>query len=214
MTGNLVVQIMSQYGVSPMEIERQASAAEEIITTTTMDSTMAESLSGSTTTVSPMLTTTPNFKAHELASAVSFVIGLMMPIASLFRLGFVSIYLSDQFLSGFTTAASLYVFTSQLRYLSGVHLPYRSGYFAIIRTIIDLVEDWRQINYACVIISLVAMAILLFSKIYINAWLVKRKIGIPFPIELLVVIGATVFSAMFDFHGRYDVPVVGYIQAG
>lgn len=212
MTGNIIVKVMLDAGQSLEQIEKTAmgeTVTEAAITTV------------SSITTSSITTIQPGFnddrikiEPAEIAAAISFVMGVIMPLGSLLRLGFISIYLSDQFLSGFTTAAALYIFTSQLRYLTGVHLPYESGYFAIVKTVLDLIEKWTQIKIPCVLISFVCICILLFSKIYINKWLFKKGIQIPFPIELLVVIGATLVSTVFDFHGNYGVPVVGHIQAG
>lgn len=221
MTGNVIVQVMESHGVSLAQIEAGTSSkplvTEATIETTTMMATAEFTSSSSIANNfvnSQTGTQTVDFKTYEIAAAISFIMGIIMPLASFLRLGFISIYLSDQFLSGFTTAAALYIFTSQLRYLTGVHLPYRSGYLAIVYTVYDLIIEWKHINISCLIISAVAMAILLFSKIYVNKWLFRLGIQIPFPIELLVVIGATVISSIFNFHGNYNVPIVGHIQAG
>lgn len=68
-----------------------------------------------------------------IANAIGFVIGCYCAVLGCFRLGFISNYLSEQLISGFTTSASFYVFTSQVRYLLGLHLPYRSGLIAVLR---------------------------------------------------------------------------------
>lgn len=88
--------------------------------------------------------------------------------AGVFRLGFISIYLSDQLISGFASAASVYVFTSQLRYLLGVDFAYRSGFLAIVYSYIDVFIRFKEINITAVTISAICILVLLFFKLYVN----------------------------------------------
>ena len=48
-----------------------------------------------------------------------------------FRLGFLTRYLSDPLISGFTVGASFVVFTSQVKYIFGLKVPRQSGIFAV-----------------------------------------------------------------------------------
>lgn len=43
------------------------------------------------------------------------------------RLGFISYYLSDYLVGGFTSGAAIHVFTSQIDYVFGTHLKRFSG---------------------------------------------------------------------------------------
>lgn len=49
----------------------------------------------------------------------------------LLRLGFVTIYLSDPLVSGFTCGAACHVFTSQVKHVFGISVPRYSGVFVI-----------------------------------------------------------------------------------
>lgn len=50
----------------------------------------------------------------------------------IFRLGIVSVLLSDTLVSGFTTGAAMHVLTSQIKDLLGLDIPKHKGYFVII----------------------------------------------------------------------------------
>jgi solute carrier family 26, other len=50
-----------------------------------------------------------------------------------FRLGILSFLLSECLVSGFTTAAAIHVFTSQVKDLLGLELPRISGNFEVIK---------------------------------------------------------------------------------
>lgn len=48
-------------------------------------------------------------------------------VLGLLRFGFVAIYLTEPLVRGFTTAAAVHVFISQLKYLLGIQTPRFSG---------------------------------------------------------------------------------------
>ena len=49
-----------------------------------------------------------------------------------FRLGFVTTFLSDPLVSGFTTGAACHVFTSQIKHIFGIKMGRYSGPFKLI----------------------------------------------------------------------------------
>ncbi|XP_015789465.1 solute carrier family 26 member 6 [Tetranychus urticae] len=154
-------------------------------------------------------------EAVEIAIAISFLIGLYQLVFGIFRLGFFSVYMSEQLISGFTTACSFYVFTSQISYLFGLHLPYRSGPLALIYTYKDLVCNFDAINVPTLIISVTCCLIILAFKFVINPLLARHtSLSIPFPIELVLVILSTVISDIFTIRERWGVQVVGPIPRG
>lgn len=50
-----------------------------------------------------------------------------------FRLGFVSVLLSDTLVSGFTTGAAIHVLISQIKDLFGLKVPMTKGNFSLIK---------------------------------------------------------------------------------
>ena len=55
------------------------------------------------------------------------------------RLGFITIFLSDPLISGFTTGAACWVFTSQIKHIIAIYPERYSGPFALVkvRNVID-----------------------------------------------------------------------------
>ncbi|KAI1289834.1 Prestin [Halotydeus destructor] len=196
MTGNLVIQVMRENGID-LEAENG-----------NLTAILAGSVSNLTTMSDRPLETI------QVATAASLCMGIYLAFFGIFRLGFVSIYLSEQLISGFSSAASIYVFTSQLRYLLGVDYAHRSGLFAIILSFADVFERFDEIQLQAAFISLSCIAILLLFKLYVNEK-IKQKTGfkVPFPIELFVVIGGTLLSNILDFESK-GVKVVGEIKQG
>ncbi|RWS31688.1 solute carrier family 26 member 6-like protein [Leptotrombidium deliense] len=151
----------------------------------------------------------------QIAVVVSFLIGIYKLIFGILRLGFVSVYMSEQLISGFTTAASVYVFTSQLPYLTGIQLHHASGPLALINIYIDLFRHISTISYLTLCISVTCCIILFIFKFYTNNFIRKKfNINVPFPIELLLVIIATLCSAIFDTEKNWKIKNVGPIPRG
>lgn len=128
------------------------------------------------------------------------------------QLGFVAVYLSEPLLSGFVTGSSLTVITSQVKYLLGLEIPRHEGVGSFILTWVDLFRYIQNTNICDLVTSLVALAIIMPVKRINDRY--KEKMKAPFPIELLVVIVATVISHYFNFEERYKSAVCGDIPTG
>lgn len=48
-----------------------------------------------------------------------------------FKLGFITIFLSDPLISGYTTGAAIHVFTSQLKHIAGFDISTPPGLFRV-----------------------------------------------------------------------------------
>lgn len=109
-------------------------------------------------------------------------------------MGIVTIYLSDNLVSGFTCGSAFHVLTSQVPKLLGISVPKYSGALSLIyvslmlntalqnyfrlkrvfpllffhlQTYIDLFEHITMINWATVIVSTLCIIFLLFGKVKI-----------------------------------------------
>ncbi|GFO43881.1 sulfate transporter-like [Plakobranchus ocellatus] len=61
------------------------------------------------------------------AMAVTFTVGLLQVFLGMMRLGFLTTFLSDPLISGFTTGAAIHVFSSQIKSAFGVKVRRFSG---------------------------------------------------------------------------------------
>ncbi|NXE48373.1 S26A2 protein, partial [Casuarius casuarius] len=150
--------------------------------------------------------------AITVALSLSFLVGLYQILLGVLQLGFVSVYLSEPLLSGFVTGSSLTIITSQMKYLLGLKIPRHEGVGSFILTWVDLFRYIQNTNICDLVTSLVALAIIVPVKEINDRY--KDKMKAPFPIELLVVIVATVLSHYFNFEERYNSAVCGDIPTG
>ena len=147
----------------------------------------------------------------EMASMIALLIGLYQLLFGFLRFGFISVYMSEQLISSFITASAFYVLTSQLGYMSGLHLKARSGPLALFYIYKELFSSVGQMNGYSLIFSAICVVILLMFKLYLTEKIKEwTKLQIPFPIELVIVVGSTFLTSFFKF----DIETVGQIQMG
>lgn len=79
---------------------------------------------------------------------------------AVFRLGFVSVYLSAPMLDGFATGASFTILTVQVKYLLGLKIPRHQGYGTVIITWINVLANIHKTNLCDLITSVICISIL------------------------------------------------------
>ncbi|KAK6039234.1 hypothetical protein COOONC_23261 [Cooperia oncophora] len=62
-----------------------------------------------------------------IVTSLAMCVGFIQVAMAILRLDFLTAFLSDQIIGGFTTGAAVHVFTAQLNKILGVPLPQRSG---------------------------------------------------------------------------------------
>lgn len=127
-----------------------------------------------------------------------------------------TLYFSDELVSGFTTGASMHVITTQIKDLLGYNPQSPKGAeFQLPVSWYGYGEHISNTNYVTLCLSLAAMSVLALGKYWINPLVkTKWKSPVPVPFELLVVIVGTVVSYLLDLNKKYGVKVVGDIPTG
>ncbi|UXP30621.1 sulfate permease [Reichenbachiella agarivorans] len=136
----------------------------------------------------------------ELAVLLALMIGMIQLTMGLFRLGFLTNFLSRPVITGFTIAAVLIIMVNQLKYLTGVDLS-RSKYLHEI--IVELISKTSDINWYSFAIGVSGVLLTL----------VLRKISPKVPASLvLVVLGSLV---VYFFHlETIGVSIIGFVPKG
>ncbi|XP_044536495.1 solute carrier family 26 member 6 [Gracilinanus agilis] len=148
----------------------------------------------------------------EVASALSLLVGVFQIGLGLIHFGFVVTYLSEPLVRGYTTAASVQVLVSQLKHVFGLEPEDYSGPLSLIYILLDILWKLPKSNVSTVIVALVASVLLLAMKM-INQKLGK-KLPVPLPAELIMLIGATAISFGVGLNHKFGVGIVGDIPAG
>uniref|UniRef100_A0A3Q1JLE2 STAS domain-containing protein n=1 Tax=Anabas testudineus TaxID=64144 RepID=A0A3Q1JLE2_ANATE len=150
--------------------------------------------------------------AISIATALTFMAGIYQVLMAVFRLGFVSVYLSAPMLDGFATGASFTILTVQVKYLLGLKIPRHQGYGTVIITWINVLANIHKTNLCDLITSVICISILVAGKEIQERY--KDRLKIPLPTELVVVAGATLASHFGELNSHYGSSVSGHIPTG
>ena len=148
-----------------------------------------------------------------IAMATSFMAGIILLVMGLFRFGFITNYLSVAFVGGFTTAAAFHMATSQVSKILGIKIGTYIGAGKMVLIYKDIFNNLEDTHLGDLAVGLVSCAILLAVKIGINERY-EKKMKMPVPIDLILVITATIISHFAEFERRFGIHVVGDIPSG
>lgn len=148
----------------------------------------------------------------QVAVVLTTLVGIIQFVLGLLRFGFVAIYLTEPLVRGFTTAAAVHVVVSQLKYLLGVKTQRFSGPLSAIYSVKAVLSDITSTNVSTLILGLVCLVFLYAIKDLNERF--KKKLPIPIPGEIIVVIVSTSVSYGMSLSEGYKVDVVGKIPTG
>ncbi|CAG2060374.1 unnamed protein product, partial [Timema podura] len=155
-------------------------------------------VSGNITT-EPPLSELREYTPIQVATAVTFMVGIYQLLMYILRLGIVCTLLSETLVNGFTTGAAVHVLSSQIKDLLGVDIAKYKGPFK------KHVQKITTANVAAIIVSAITMVVLVINNEFLK---------VPVPIELLVVVAGTLVSTYTKVIADYDIVVVGTIPTG
>ncbi|XP_063301292.1 sulfate transporter [Pelobates fuscus] len=162
--------------------------------------------------VTEALTCDRSCYAITVGATVTFMAGVYQVAMGFLQVGFVSVYLSDSLLSGFATGASITILTSQVKYLLGLSIPRANGIGSSIYTWIYIFQNIHMTNICDLVTSIVCLLVLIPAKEINECY--KSKLKAPIPIELFVVVGATLASHFGHLHENYGSSIAGTIPTG
>ncbi|XP_051976502.1 prestin-like [Xyrauchen texanus] len=148
----------------------------------------------------------------EVVVALTTLVGIIQFVLGLLRFGFLAIYLTEPLVRGFTTAAAVHVSVSQLKYLLGVHTARFNGPLSVLHSIDAVFRNIASTNVVTLIVGLVCTVFLYAVKVLNEHF--KKKLPIPIPGEIIVVIVSIGVSYGMMMSENYGVEVVGKIPTG
>lgn len=153
----------------------------------------------------------------EILASISAFVGLIQILMSLVRMGSLSLMLSDQLVSSFTTASAIHVITSQISGLLDMDLgPVPEGTFKVFRIwwlfLNRLTGDFNRMT---ALLSVISILFLLAVKEILEPRLKRRFTSLTcLPSELMLMAALIFCSWFWSFQTEYDIRIVGYIPIG
>ena len=133
------------------------------------------------------------------AASLTLMVGVLLVVASILRVGFLANFISEPVLSGFKAGIGVVIVLDQVPKLLGVHFP--KGSF--LQNLLALFQSLPHTSGATLAVSLVMMALLVSLKRFVPR--------VPAP---LVTVGAGIAATSLLGLEAYGVETVGKIQRG
>ena len=151
-----------------------------------------------------------------IASTLTFMIGCVLIVFWILRLGFISNLFSRPFTRAYLAAASVLVFVSQLEKMFGITIrePIPFIFEAPVRLhrVIEQILMIR-VNWLSIVISATSIFVL-YIFMLLDKFLKKKGFPFPIPIELIIMVIFTVASYFAKFDANFGVETVGAIPRG
>ena len=182
----------------------------EVATSTTSDS-CSNSTNKSTLAFSPQV-----LEKIGIATTLNFLIGCVLIVFGVLRLGFISNLFSRPFTRAYVAGAGVHVFVAQLDSMFGLTIcDVIPSIFKVPYTVYRVIEQivMLRVNWLSIGISAICIVVIYIVK-FLNDFLQKKKFPFPLPIQLFVIIIFTVASYLAKFDANFGVNTVGTIPRG
>lgn len=158
-----------------------------------------------------VLTYSKAYTPIEVASVICLTVGMIQGFLGFCKIGYLSMFLSNSLISGFTSGAAVLVFISQLPQALGIKIPKHTGMFNAMSSLYSLAKNISETNYIAFLMFLSVTAILFTYSIVIKP---KLKCTFLIPIELIIMIISTIISYCLNLNKHYSVKIIGSIPVG
>ncbi|XP_026223455.1 solute carrier family 26 member 6-like [Anabas testudineus] len=145
----------------------------------------------------------------QITSSLAVLTGIFQILLGVVKFGFVVNYLSEPLVRAYTTGSAFLVCISQLKYIFGVTPSQFSGPLSVIYTLVDICQLLPKTKVQELLVSVVALTILIAIK-GISAYY-RQKLPLPIPVELFLIVAATLATHFGDLNSKYDIGVIGEI---
>ena len=148
----------------------------------------------------------------EIATSVTFLIGIIYMLGFLLRFGIVTVMFRKKFISAFVAGCTCHILAKSLKLLIGVKIKSNYGPFNCPLNIYDFFSHLGGTNLWTLGISIVVLSIFILNMVVLQP-LVAKYTKVVLPIEAITMLIVGVVSYLFEFEKK-GVPVVGYVPSG
>lgn len=148
----------------------------------------------------------------EVAMTASFFTGIFMLGLGICRLGWLSKYISNSVIGGFTTAMAIHTVSLEVTKMLGIIVPNHFGAARLIKLYIDVFTKIKTTTIADLMIELITLSFLITARIIKDKYDQRLKFPIPFEIALLLI--GIIASYFGKLESSYNVTVLGDVPSG
>ncbi len=154
--------------------------------------------------------------AQNIQASVNLMlyVGLILTVLGIFRMGFISNFISKSFLAGFTSASGIIIQTGQLPGLLGEKVSANFSALSWIEQAIEVVRRLPTIFWPTLLTGLVTLVVVVvLEQLNKNKPIVVRGLTIPIPSALIVIVFGILISYLAGFQ-QIGIKLVGFIPPG
>ncbi|NXT19446.1 S26A8 protein, partial [Syrrhaptes paradoxus] len=147
-------------------------------------------------------------KVLTFSASVTLLTGIFQLLLACSCLGFVTAYVPKTLVDAYLAAAALHVIVSQLTFIFDIMIVFHQGPMSIFYNLFHFLVALPKANATSILLFSLGMAALRASQsIRIN----YKRSPVAFPMELVLIITATVISNLIHFHAESSSAVVSMI---
>jgi len=153
----------------------------------------------------------------EILATLVLLVAMWQTALAICQFGKLSWMFSDIAMSGYTAGAGIHLLTSQIKTALGIS-PIKderdtSAYLVVIYTWEKLITQIGETNLITLAICVVSIILLVINEEYVKP-LIMKKIGVPIPMQFLLVLVGIPISWALDLSENYDVATVEDVPLG
>ncbi|KAL0266828.1 UNVERIFIED_CONTAM: hypothetical protein PYX00_009270 [Menopon gallinae] len=152
----------------------------------------------------------------QIAAAAALVVGLWQILIYIFRLGSLTIFLSNSLVSGFTTGAAFHVLTYQFKDIFGIHVERLTGPLKLVRYYFQIFRKLKDTNLVTLAMSASFFTLLIVFYYVIKPTMKKKcpKCPVTIPMELIAISIGIMLSYFLKLNEKYGVQIVAHVPKG
>ncbi|KFQ59005.1 Testis anion transporter 1, partial [Pelecanus crispus] len=147
-------------------------------------------------------------EALMLNASITFLTGIIQLLLGCFCLGFVTTYVPKTLIDAYLAAAALHVIVSQFSFIFDVILDFHKGPLNIFYNVFNFFLALPKANATSILLFLLSMAAL---RLNTSVMISYKHSSIAFPMELLLIITATIISNRIHLHAESSSALVSML---
>ena len=149
-----------------------------------------------------------------MASFLALLTGAMLWLASVFRLGWITQFISRGVRAGFISGAAILILVGQLKYVTGISISGSS----LPANLEFLWYHLDELHYPTLLLGVMAFVVLVVNRYYLKHWLGhvlsdKTALIITKVLPLLVVVLSIMASVFFEF-AEFGIKTINHVPSG
>lgn len=149
-----------------------------------------------------------------MASFLALITGLILWLASIFRLGWITHFISRGVTAGFISGAAILILVSQLKYVTAIDISGNS----LLANMTSLWFNHEQLHLPTLLLGSIAFSVLFINRYYLADWLqpILRTNYISLITRLLplAVLAVGIISSYFGHFSAYGIRTVSEVPSG